>query len=496
MVHEDRERKAKLNIVVTLVCQFGTIICAFLVPQWMLTAFGSEVYGATTSISQFLAYITLLEGGIGGVARAALYKPLADNDTHVISCIVNEIQKFFRVVAGIFFVYVIILAASYKQISHFTQFSWGATFCLVVAISLSTFAEYFIGITYSVLIQAAQRTYVINFIKLITTMLNTILVFVLIRMHCDIIQLKLVSSVVFILRPILINLYARRLFEIEKNVTSSKKYLTQKWTGLGQHIAFFLYSNTDVAVLTLCGKLKLVAVYSIYNMVNSNLQNIISSFSTGMEAVFGDMIARSEIKELNDSFTKYETMISFIATVAFSTAYVLIVPFVRIYTSGINDANYIDSTFAFFIILSSLVYCIRQPYHATVMAAGHFKQTKMAAYSEALVNILLSVLLVRPFGLTGIAFGTLTATSIRLIFYVVYLSKNICNRPIWLFIKRIVCCISLYVLLGFVGNFLLAKVEVNTYLQWVLIAVPTTLVVAFFVLGVYFILWKPKARKN
>ena len=137
-----------------------------------------------------------------------------------------------------------LLGVFYKRISHFEALDWTATFWLVIVISLSTFAEYFVGITYSVLIQAAQRTYVINLIKLFTTVLNAALVFVLIQNNCDIIQVKLGSSLVFIIRPILMNAYAHRLFHLEKNVDHSKKYLTQKWTGLGQHIAFFLHSNT------------------------------------------------------------------------------------------------------------------------------------------------------------------------------------------------------------------------------------------------------------
>jgi uracil permease len=64
----------------------------------MIGEFGSEAYGATTSITQFLAYITLLEGGIGGVARAVLYKPLAQRDMDTIGAIIGEIRKFFSVI--------------------------------------------------------------------------------------------------------------------------------------------------------------------------------------------------------------------------------------------------------------------------------------------------------------------------------------------------------------------------------------------------------------
>ena len=96
---DNRHTRAKKNIAVSLGSQIITLICGLIVPGAMIRAFGSEAYGATASITQFLAYITLLEGGIGGVARAAFYKPLARGDMETVSAIVKEIRRFFRVVA-------------------------------------------------------------------------------------------------------------------------------------------------------------------------------------------------------------------------------------------------------------------------------------------------------------------------------------------------------------------------------------------------------------
>ena len=113
-----RSKKAKLNISVSLVKQIITLVCGLIVPRVMLRAFGSEANGAVSSIAQFLAYITLLEGGIGGVARAALYKPLAAEDRKVIGSIMFEIQHFFRLIGYLFAAYVIVLACSFSTISR------------------------------------------------------------------------------------------------------------------------------------------------------------------------------------------------------------------------------------------------------------------------------------------------------------------------------------------------------------------------------------------
>ena len=93
---DNRTTRAKKNIVTSLASQVVALLCGIVVPRLMIGAFGSEAYGATSSITQFLAYITLLEGGIGGVARAVLYKPLAQRNMDTIGAIMEEVKKFFR----------------------------------------------------------------------------------------------------------------------------------------------------------------------------------------------------------------------------------------------------------------------------------------------------------------------------------------------------------------------------------------------------------------
>lgn len=75
-----RSKKAIKNIIFSLTLQIITIICGFIVPKLIISSYGSDVNGLITSISQFLAYITLLEAGFGPVIRSTLYKPIANNN--------------------------------------------------------------------------------------------------------------------------------------------------------------------------------------------------------------------------------------------------------------------------------------------------------------------------------------------------------------------------------------------------------------------------------
>ncbi len=479
---DKRAQRAKLNIATSLLGQFVTLICGLIVPGLMIRSFGSEVYGATASIAQFLSYITLLEGGIGGVARAALYKPLADNDILSISRVRNEIQRFFRVVGYIFIAYVLVIACSFQAISNTEVLDWSTTFFLVLVISISTFGQYFIGISNSVLLQAAQKTYITQILNSLTLILNTVCVVVLVKLNCSIITVKLVSACIFILRPIFLWLYVKKCYKPVPCKKTKEVYLKQKWTGLGQHLAFYLHSHTDIAILTIFADLKAVAIYSVYYMVVSNMQNVCVSFSTGMEALFGDMLAKKEHEKLHKTFSYYETLISVVSVTLFSVCAVLIVPFIRIYTAGIADTNYIQPLFSVLMIVSAVLYCLRTPYHSVVVAAGHFKQTSWAAYGEAAINIVLSLLLVHWLGLSGVIIATVTATAFRFVFYVIYLSRNIIRRSIWLFVKRMCVNGVAFFAVFIAGSFAVTKLEIDNYLHWAMGGVIVTAIAVVIVI--------------
>lgn len=472
---KSRTQKAKLNMSFSLLQQGITFVCGLIVPRLMLTAFGSEAYGATASIATFLSYITLLEGGIGAVTRSALYKAFASKSKDQINAVITETKSFYRKIAIAFVLYVFIIACFYKQISHNTVFSYWYSFSLVVVIAFSTFAEYFIGISYSLLLQADQMSYIVVIFRVITTVLNTIGIVVLTSIKCNILTVKLLSSIVFVIKPILLSIYVKNRYQL-KEAHLSQKLLTNKGSAIGQHIAYALHNNTDIAVLTIFKDLTFVSVYSVYHMVISQLQNILTSFSTGMEAVFGSMYANKEEEKLQKTFGYYETLISVLSIILFSSAAVLIIPFIRIYTAGIGDAQYIDPAFAMVLIIASLLYSVRTPYAYMIIASGQYKETRMAAYGEAIINITTSVLFVIRLGLIGVAIGTVLATMFRLIYYAVFLSKHVLYRNIGLWIKRMIVNSIAFTSIFLIGKTIIAKMVISNYFEWAIAGIVVVIV--------------------
>ena len=104
-----RSKKALYNIIFALLFQIITIICGFIVPKLIISTYGSSVNGLISSISQFLAYISLLEAGFGPVIKSVLFKPIAKKNKLEVERILKSSEKIFKRISYIFIIYIIVL---------------------------------------------------------------------------------------------------------------------------------------------------------------------------------------------------------------------------------------------------------------------------------------------------------------------------------------------------------------------------------------------------
>lgn len=465
-MHFSKLERSKLNIATTLINQLVATACGVVVPHILLAAYGSEAYGITVSITQFLSYISLLESGIGGVARAKLYGPLAKGDTGETGAVYYAVRRFFRYVGLAFLLYSLILGLAYPDLARVTLFSRPYIFGLVLIIGISTLAKYMFGLANLTLLAADQRQYVNNFITSVTTVANTVSILALVWLGSDLIWVKLGSSLIFVIRPVFYSIYVHRHYALKN--TGERAELEQKWTGLGQHIAYFLHTNTDVVLLTLFANARLVAVYSVYSLVISSIRALTEAFSGGMEARFGELIAKGQREQLCRSYDRYSRLLTSVSVVLFSCTGVLILSFVRLYTEDVTDADYYQPLFSLILLLAEAINCFMLPCSSLPVAANQFKQTKWGAYGEAIINIGLSCILIFWNPLLGVAIGTLAATTFRGIYYMAYSAKHILGVPFSRLFVRFVGAILVICGMIFGGRALLSFVAIYSYVQWAL----------------------------
>lgn len=489
-----RSKKAIYNIVSSLILQIVMLISGFIVPKLIIGKFGSNVNGLVSSITQFLAYICLLESGIGPVVRSSLYKPIAEKDNKTIKNILKASERFFRIIALIFVVYLVCLSIVYPFLVQ-KEFGYLYTLSLVLIISISTFFEYYFGITYQLYLQADQKTYVTSIIQIVTYILNVIFIIVLVKMNASIQIIKLFSGFTFVLRPIIQNIYIKKKYNINLEDADKNYKLEKKWDGLAQHVAAVIHNNTDVTILTIFSKLSEISVYSVYSMITRGVKSLITAFSGGIDASFGDMIAKKENDTLNRSFSTYELFYFTIITICYSCTIILIVPFVSVYVKGITDTNYIRPLFGYLLVISEFIWAIRVPYSSITLAAGHFKETRKGAWVEAITNIVISILLVIKYGIVGVAIGTLIAMLIRTIEFVYHTNKYILKRNIIINIKKIIFVIIETIIIVLIVRFLPINFKFDSYINWIIYAIIVFIIASIITIGINFIVYKDD-RKN
>lgn len=469
-----RGKKTVINTAMSLFEEFVAVACGFVLPRLLLTAFGSKYNGLTTSITQFLSYAVLLRAGIGGATRAALYKPLAEKNKDEINAIMKATDLFMKKIGLILGGGIVVFATVYPSFVV-SEFDWLFTFSLFIIIGISTFAESFFGITYLILLQADQRLWVSSLLKSICYVINAVLVASLIRGGASIHVVKLGSAIIYVLYPIVLRVYVKKKYNIQSNVIPDNRAISQRWDAFSHQVANFVMSNTDIMVLTVFANVLEVSVYSVYMLIANGLKKIVFAFSNGLEAAFGNMIAKKESAILRENLSLIEWVMYSMSTIVYTCAIAMILSFVKIYTSGVTDVDYIRPAFAYILLLAQFFNCVRIPYQLVAQAAGHYKQTKNGAILEAVINISLSILFVVRYGLVGVAIGTLVATIFRTIQYSYYICRNIVKRSQWITLLRIVVSF----VQGLAAIFIINKLHLpqpNNYFSWLINALVTLIV--------------------
>lgn len=477
------------NTISSFLFQICTIICGFIIPRLILQTFGSEANGLVNSITQFLGVIAFLELGVGAVVISSLYKPLADKDDEQVGKIIVSAQRFFTKLALLLLIYIAFLIIIYPLFAQ-QNFVFSYTATMIVAIGIGSFAQYYFGIVNRLLLTADQRGYVVYTVQTIALILNTIACIVLIKLGATIHMVKLTTSLIYIARPVALSIYINKHYSINRQIQYEGEPIKQKWNGVAQHVAAVILNGTDIIVLTIFAGLSAVSIYSVYHLVVTGVKQLLLSMTNGIQALLGRLWARQERDLLYKAFAWTEWTIHTGTTFVFSNTAFLILPFVQVYTNGINDTNYIQPVFALLITAANAGHALRLPYNLMILAAGHYKQTQHNYIIAAALNVLISVAIVHWLGLVGVAIGTLIAMFYQTVWMAVYNSKNLLNWPIKHFVKQItVDGITVLLIYLLTRQFSLGDVS---YFSWIILAIKVATVSVLVVVMVNLVFYKDK----
>ncbi len=456
-----------MNTYSSLLYQIFAIICGFIIPRFIIHIYGSAVNGLIMSITQFLQFVSFLEFGVGSVVEANLYKPLAEKDNKEISLIMSSANHYFISITKIMICYVVGLCVFYPILTK-DNFDGVYTIVLIVVMSLSTISQYYLGISDRILLAAAQQSYINYNIQTVTLCINTIVSAVLIYAGLSIHIVKFLVSVIYVFRPILLRIYVNKNYKIDRKIIYSHDPISQKKNGIAQHVSTVVLENTDVVLLTVFSTLENVSVYSVYQMIVYGVKTVSLSLTAGIKSLLGNLLVQNKKSELEICFGWFEWSLHTLITIVFTCTAILAVPFVKIYTKGMNDASYNQPLFAVLLTLAYALYCLRIPYSTMILAGGHFKQTQCKYIISTLINICFSIFLVQNYDLIGVALGTLASMIYQTFWMIKYTMNQFISRSIIKTYKQYCVDVNIGLAIALVSK--IFSFNADNYFEWISIA--------------------------
>jgi O-antigen/teichoic acid export membrane protein len=469
-----KSRLGFYNLIIGLGSQLIILALGIVIPRLFLVNFGSEVNGLMASIGQVFIYLALLEAGVGAASLQALYKPISKKDRDNINSILAATSIYYKKTGVYYFIAVIILSIIYPLVIS-SSLSKLTVMSVIFLTGLGGVINFFVKSKYIILLTAEGKNYINTTIVTVISILTSIVKIILLIQGFNIIIIQASYFLITILQVIIVHMYIKRSYKwINLNVTPNFKAIGQKNSVLVHEASTLVFRNTDIILLTLFCNLKVVSVYVLYNMLFSIIDSVVHTVHSSVTFALGQTYHenRENFIKLYDSFETY--FMAFVFSL-FTVAYILIIPFMKLYTEGINDINYIDFWLPILFVSLKLLSLARTPSSTAIDIAGHFKETKNRSILETIINLVCSLLLVNIFGMYGVLLGTIIALLYRSADMIFYTSKNILYRKSWITIRRWLLNTGLFLILIIISELL--NIDPSSYIDIFLWAVFLSVIV-------------------
>lgn len=422
----NRTKKFFYNTVASVFQQMILVAVGLVLPRIMLVYYGSEINGITSAIRQFINYFTLVEAGVGASAIFALYKPLAKKDHGAISSIATAARRFYIQSGFVFTGLTVVLAFCFPLIRKTTALSFVELGFLVLILGAQGFLNFFLLSKYNVILTADQKSYVIAGATSVSCLLSAAAIITLACLHATVVTAYAVSLVSLAVQSLILFLYSRKHYSyLDFHAEPDKSSMNQRWDALYLQLLGLIQVGAPVILATFFLDYKAVSVYSVFYMVIGGINGLLGIFTSGLSASFGDVIARGETQTLQKTYQEFEFTYCAVITVVYACALILIMPFIRLYTSGITDADYNVPVIGILMVVNGFLYNLKTPQGMLVISAGLYRETRWRTTIQGAIALFGGLILVPFFGLAGIVVGSILSNLYRDIDLLFFIPKHV-----------------------------------------------------------------------
>ena len=466
------------NIFVNFGYQIINTVVNIIVPPLIIGHFGSAINGLISTIKQIISYIQLVGAGISESTVVSLYKPLSENDHQKTSSIYNAVGKTFNR-AGFLFSIISVLVAFIYPLFISDQLPYIFIVEIILILSVSGLSEFlFIG-KYRSLLIADQKLYIVNLAQILGAVVSTAITVSMIMADMNIVFVQIATVLTYVCRIFVLHFYIKKHYKFLDNKAAPdfSAVSKRKAATIHQVAGLVIFGSQTLFIANVCG-LAEASVYSVYNLVFTGINTILSTVSSAMLAGMGNLIASEGKDKVRNIFGIYEMLYYILTFTVYITAFVMIKPFISIYTSGAKDVVYVRTELIVLFTLMGLINCLRTPGATMINAKGHYDETKNRALIEMSICLAGQFIFVWKLGIVGVLIGTILAYLYRMIDVVIYSNHKVLEQSV----KKSMYRIILYCLLIGSTSFFVFNVELSAsgYVEWFIKAI--VVVVAAFIM--------------
>ena len=435
---------ARASALISFFNQIVILALGLVIPRLVMVSYGSEVNGLITTVSQIFTYVALLEAGIGNAAVNALYKPIVNNDIDSICDVYSAAQKYFRKITLLYLGCVIVLSVGYPFAVK-SDLGYQTIALVVFLQGMSGVVNFYFSAAYKQLLIADGKYYIISTINLIAYVLSTLGKIILMNLGFAITLVMFLNFAVNCLQIVCFIFIIRRHYPYLNTVQSpNMSALNERKAFVVHEVSATIFSSTDALVLSSFCNLKITSVYAVYNMIFSSLSSLINAVNNSVNYVLGHVWAKGDKDKYCQTHDTYETVYIAGVFAVFTVAYVMILPFVSLYTAGVSDIQYVDILLPVLFVLIQLLSCSRAVASRLITVSGYAKETQNRSIIEAGINLISSIILVNIIGVYGVLFGTIIALLYRTNDIIIYANRKILGRSPWATYKKMMVNICVF----------------------------------------------------
>lgn len=464
-------------------------ILRFISRTIFIKVLGETYLGINGMLSNVLGILAFADLGIGSAISFSLYKPLAEKDNEKIKSLMRFYKKAYIVVA------LVVLTAGLVILPFLYFFVKDGTGVPNLRLYYLLFlANMVIGYLFSykrTLIIADQKEYKIVPIIMLSNLLLTIFQIIVIIVFKNYFIYLLVQTFFVLFENIFINIYVNKEYK-DLNLKNAEKIDKEELKPIKKNIKALIYhkvgnyfvNSTDNLIISKFLGLSVVGLYSNYYLIINMINTFIYSALNSVISVMGNVNAKESKEKKYDVFRTINFLVFIVFAICGLCLYNLLDIFVG--KIWIGDKFLIDGGSVLAICLVFFINGIMQTNDAIKSSAGLYDKDKWVPIVQSIINIVVSIVLVKYLGLCGVFIGTIASAMFVMFVKPHIIYKYIFEKKAWSYYLTFFKQILVLIIAGFITKWIISfDLIENAILAFIVYGLLSVIVLSFIIYIVY-----------